>query len=259
LLEAAILLESAEAALAPQPVVQVLHAALTAQLDRFRDQRMGRRLVALRDHRKDLPEVRYAIAVHQLHEADHLLTVERANEHTALGLAFLVALDGGEVLAVVRERLAMAHRVLVVELDDGLHQLVVERHDAYLDAGPARLADHVAGLVIKLFLPPMLVGGERDPRDALTFVVQNRVAVRSRRSSAAKKRCRRARPPPSSLRRTPMDHRRYSWYSARSLAILRRPPLTVTSFASTNIPHPVDWPIPLTEFVNAGHGRRRSA
>ena len=75
--------------------------------------------------------------------------------------------EGGEVLSVVPERLALSNGCLVADCEDAIHEVSVEVTQPYGDARLRGLANLVPSFLGNLVLPPVLKAGNRDRGDVV--------------------------------------------------------------------------------------------
>src|SRR5207249_6004790 len=86
-------------------------------------------LIVMADLRHNLHHGRNASHRDDLHEADQLILVVRADKRASLEKRRRFSLYGVEVLPVVRECLALSYRRLAVDLDDAPHEFSIELGD----------------------------------------------------------------------------------------------------------------------------------
>ena len=126
-------------------------------LDGFCNQSIGRPLVVMADLRQNLHHCGNTSHRNDLHETDQLILVVRAYKGASLQIRRLFSLYSVEILLVVPKGLALSYWRLVVDLDDTLHEIVIEvRHfdDDTPLCGPSDILSGIRGYSI---CPPLLI------------------------------------------------------------------------------------------------------
>src|SRR4051812_13967780 len=110
-----VFLELAQAPDTPDAVMEMAKAAFRTNLHGFRNEGVGRRLVALRNLGDDMHQACDSCPLHELHEANQFSLDESADEGGPVRKGSELSLDGFDRLLEMGEAFSLAHRRFIVD------------------------------------------------------------------------------------------------------------------------------------------------
>jgi hypothetical protein len=168
------LLEFADGRVALVAVVEVaigdaINAALGAALDSFGKHGVGGSLVAMAEFGRELQNGCNLVAIDNFEKANHLGAQKGADKIAAFDEGRVVEFDLLKRFHVMRVAASLAHRRVIVDINDAANQFVVEGQDFYFDAALLG-APNIFACNLGQAFPPLLITMQGNGRDAFLLV-----------------------------------------------------------------------------------------